>query len=319
MRTLYPELACFATDHLTSGDGHHVYFEQSGDPQGVPIIFLHGGPGSGCNEKHRRYFDPQQYRIIIFDQRGCNRSMPNGCVTDNTTQLLLADMESIRKSLNLSKWVLFGGSWGSTLALLYAQSYPQYVSGMILRGSFLARSSDLNWFLKHGVNQIFPEYWQEFVAGFSANEQECLEHALYTRIFSDDAKMQLETARAWALWSGRVVTHSLDLPEPYALDEDDDEQLLNTVRIEMHYAKHQYFISENQILDHVSDLPDVPVTLLHGRRDLTCLPQSSWALHKRIAGSKLHVLPTAGHLTSEPVMVDALVSASVDILSVLEG
>ena len=316
MRTLYPEIACFNADHLISEDGHHVYFEQSGDPHGIPVVFLHGGPGSGCNEKHRRYFDPKQYHIIIFDQRGCNRSTPNGCVTDNTTQLLLADMESIRKSLNLSQWVLFGGSWGSTLALLYAQSYPQYVSGMILRGTFLARSCDLDWFCKQGVNQIFPEYWDEFVAGFSASEQECLGQALYNRVFSTDRAVQLEAAKAWALWSGRVVTHSLDLPQPYQLDEE-DEDLLNSVRIEMHYAKHQYFIAENQILDHVSQLPDVPVTLLHGRRDLTCLPQSSWALHKHIAGSKLHILPSAGHLASEPEMVDALVSASVEMLSIV--
>jgi len=314
LRTLYPELEPFATDVLESDDGHSIYFEQCGNKTGLPVIFLHGGPGSGCNENHRRYFNPDKYRIIIFDQRGCHRSTPTGSVKNNSTEDLLIDIESIRNKLNIEKLVLFGGSWGATLALLYAEQNPQHVSAMILRGTFLARQCDFEWFAHDGVNRIFPEYWQEYLTLFDESEKDDLLGSLHRRVFSENRETQVEAARAWSLWAGRVVTHSLGLDEAYVLDEDDDK-LINEVRVEMHYAKNRYFIKENQILDNISQMPDVPVTIIHGRKDLTCLAESSWTVHQALVdsnllNSELVIIPDAGHLSSEPAMVDALVSAT---------
>ncbi len=310
MRTLYSELEPFSKDVLELKNGHSIYFEQSGNKTGLPVIFLHGGPGTGCNEDHRRYFNPDKYRIIIFDQRGCNRSKPNGCVDNNSTQDILDDIESIRNKLNIEKLILFGGSWGATLALLYAEQYPQHVSGIILRGTFLARQCDFEWFAHDGVSRIFPDYWQEYLANFAENEMNERLQALHRRVFSDNKEIQLEAARAWALWAGRVVTHSLNLKEEYALEENSDEKLINEVRIEMHYAKSRYFIKENQILGNISKIPDVPVTIIHGRKDLTCLPESSWSVHQSLPGSNYVVVTDAGHLASEPAMVDALITAT---------
>jgi len=310
LNALYPELEPFSKDVLELNDGQSIYFEQSGNETGLPVIFLHGGPGSGCNENHRRYFNPDKYRIIIFDQRGCNRSKPNGCVENNSTQDILNDIESIREILKIEKLILYGGSWGATLALLYAEQYPQHISGIILRGTFLARQCDFEWFAHDGVSRIFPDYWQEYLANFAEDEMNERLQVLHRRVFSDNKEIQLAAAKAWALWAGRVVTHSLDLKEEYALEEDDDEKLINEVKIEMHYAKNRYFINENQILNNISKIPDVPVTIIHGRKDLTCLPESSWSVHQSLPGSKYVVVTDAGHLASEPAMIDALITAT---------
>lgn len=323
MNELYPELQPFATDVLALADGHSIYFEQSGNIEGIPVIFLHGGPGSGCNENHRRYFDPNKYRIIIFDQRGCNRSTPNGCVENNSTQLILSDIESIRHKLNIDKWILFGGSWGATLALLYAEQYPENISGMILRGTFLARQCDFDWFANdgiNGVNRIFPDYWQEYLSNFDEQENRDRLGTLHRRVFSEDKAIQIQAAKVWALWAGRIVTHSLNLDAAYVLDESDDEKLINEVKIEMHYAKNRYFIDENQILENIAKLPDVPVTLIHGRKDLTCLAESSWSVYQALVNldttnthlnkAKCVMVANAGHLASEPAMIDALLIAT---------
>ena len=309
MNVLFPELEPFSKDALVLSDGHSIYFEQSGNESGLPVIFLHGGPGTGCNENHRRYFNPDKYRIIIFDQRGCNRSKPNGCVENNSTQDILDDVEFIRNKLNIKKLILFGGSWGATLALLYAEQYPQCVSGIILRGTFLARQCDFEWFAHDGVSRIFPDYWQEYLSNFDEDEMDERLKALHCRVFSDNKEIQLQAARSWALWAGRVVTHSLDLKDEYTLEED-DEKLINEVKIEMHYAKNRYFIEENQILGNISKIPDVPITIIHGRKDLTCLPESSWLVHQSLPGSNYVVVTDAGHLASEPAMVDALITAT---------
>ena len=315
MQTLYPELEPFSKDALKLENGHSIYFEQSGNKTGLPVIFLHGGPGSGCNENHRRYFNPEKYRIIIFDQRGCNRSTPNGCVENNSTQDLLEDIESIRNKLNIEKLILFGGSWGATLALLYAEQYPQHVSAIILRGTFLARQCDFEWFAHDGVSRIFPDYWQEYLTNFDEEDMNDRLASLHHRVFSDNREIQLEAARAWALWAGRVVTHNLDLEDEYVLEEGNDEKLINEVKIEMHYAKNRYFIKENQILNNISNIPDIPVTIIHGRKDLTCLAESSWSVHQalakqNLANAKYHIVSVAGHLASEPAMIDALITAT---------
>ncbi len=315
MLELYPELEAFSENILKSGSGHSVYYEQAGNESGIPVIFLHGGPGSGCSENHRRYFNPKKYRIILFDQRGCNRSTPNGFVENNSTQDILNDIEVIRKELNIDKWLLFGGSWGATLALLYAEQYSKYVSGIILRGTFLARQCDFDWFAKSGVNKIFPDYWEDFMSYFKTEEKNQPITTLHERIFSDNKQLQIEAAKTWALWAGRIVTHSLI--NEYILEVEDEDKLISEVKIEMHYAKNKYFINENQILNDISKMPSVPVTIIHGRKDLTCLPESSWSVHKALPDSKLVIVPEAGHLTSEPSMINALITATDEMANLL--
>ncbi len=308
MRELYPEIAAFASDKLQTGSDHVVYYEQAGNPAGIPVVFLHGGPGSGCNENHRRYFNPEKYRVILLDQRGCNRSTPNGHVEANTTQALIADIEAIRQTLAIEKWLLFGGSWGATLALLYAEHYPSHVTGMILRGSFLARQQDFDWFAGTGVNRIMPDYWNEFITGFEVSGSRELIKELHRRVFSDDHDTQLAAAKAWGLWAGRVVTNCFNTE--YTLDTTEPEKLVNEVRIEMHYARNRYFLEDNQILDNIHLVPKVPVRIIHGRQDLTCLPETSWLLHQAIPGSSLHMIKNTGHLAGEPSMVDALIEGT---------
>jgi len=320
LRELYPELEAFSINILESDSGHSVYFEQSGNESGIPVIFFHGGPGSGCNENHRRYFNPEKYRTILFDQRGCNRSTPNGLVENNTTQDILEDIECIRKKLKIEKWLLFGGSWGATLALLYAEQYPNHVTGIILRGTFLARQCDFDWFAKSGANKIFPDYWLEFISCFSDDEKTNLVDTIYEKVFSDDRNIQLEAAKTWSLWAGRVVTHSLS--GEYILEIEDEDKLINEVKIEMHYAKNKYFIMENQILENSSKIPNVPVSIIHGRKDLTCLPESSWSVHQALIdsnkkNSKLVIVSDAGHLASEPAMIDALITETDEMANIL--
>jgi len=316
LKPLYPEIEPFESGYLKTSSSHQIYFEQAGNPNAPAIIFLHGGPGSGCNQNHRRYFNPDKYRIILFDQRGSNRSTPNGAVEYNSTQDILNDVEAIRKTLSIDKWALFGGSWGATLALLYAEQYPQHVTGIILRGTFLARQCDFDWFAKSGVNKIFPDYWQEFETLFDETEKKNLLDALYQRVFSDNEEIQREAAKAWALWAGRVVTHSF--VKDYILDIEDINKLINEAKIEMHYAKNNYFISENEIINNISQVPDVPITIIHGRKDLTCLPESSWLVHRALAGSKLVIVSDAGHLAGEPAMIDALLTATDQMIGGIE-
>jgi proline iminopeptidase len=315
LRELYPEIETFSNSVLESNSGHAIYFEQSGNESGIPVIFLHGGPGSGCNENHRRYFNPEKYHIILFDQRGCNRSAPQGFVEKNTTQDLLNDIDSVRKELSIDKCLLFGGSWGATLALLYAEEYSEYVSGLILRGTFLARQCDFDWFAKSGVNKIFPDYWDEFMSHFDEDEKKYPITSLHEKIFSNKKQIQSEAAKTWALWAGRVVTHSLN--SEYVLEIEDEQKLINEVKIEMHYAKNKYFIKENQILENIRKIPNTPISIIHGRKDLTCLPESSWSVHKALPLSKLVMVSEAGHLASEPAMVDALVTATDDMAVLL--
>jgi len=306
MRLLYPEIGCNEKFTL-SVDNHIVYYEESGQPEGIPVMFLHGGPGSGSNENHRRYFDPNKYRIIIFDQRGCNRSSPQGSVENNTTQDLLQDIERIRECLSIKHWLVFGGSWGATLGLLYAETYPDRVLGMILRGTFLARQQDLKWFAQEGVNLIFPDYWQDFIRVIPENERNDLIFAFHQRLFGKDEKIKQDCARAWSKWAGKVVTYTLDEVDN---EEEDIKTIVSEVLIETHYAKNSYFIKENQVLNDVSKIPDVPLIIIHGRRDLTCTFNSSWLLHKALPNSKLVTIPNAGHLAGETEMVDALVTAT---------
>ena len=305
MLELFPELDCNRSFYIDA-DIHRIYIEECGNGQGIPVIFLHGGPGSGCNENHRRYFDPEQYRIIIFDQRGSNRSAPQGCIENNTTDTLIRDLERIRQHLSINKWLIFGGSWGATLGLLYAETCPEQVTGMVLRGTFLARKADLEWFAGAGVNRIFPDYWKEFTEVIPAAERNDLVSAYYSRVIEGDRATKEKFARAWSQWAGRVVTYTL----PEVKEEDDINTTINQVSIETHYAKNRYFLRENQILENVGSIPKVPVIIIHGRRDLTCTLEASWSLHQALPQSEFIIVKDGGHLAGEPPMVDALVTAT---------
>jgi len=313
MRTLYPEIEPGARYRLPVSGGHTIYIETCGNPQGVPVVFLHGGPGSGCNENHRRYFNPKKYRIILFDQRGCHRSRPKGCTENNTTRDLLQDVERIRKHLGIKRWVVFGGSWGSTLGLLYAEKYPERVLGLVLRGVFLARRVDLDWYAGGGVDRILPDHWEQFIGTVPQKEHGNIIAAYHRRIFSKDTKTSRKYARAWSAWATRVVTWNLpmgrNLPQKNK-GQENIQTIINQSRIEVHYARNHYFIRDNQILRDVSRIPQVPITIIHGRRDLTCALESSWLLHQALPHSELIIVPDAGHLAGEPAMVDALVRAT---------
>ena len=307
MRELYPEINASNSYRLKVDPVHTIYVEEAGNPRGIPVIFLHGGPGSGCNENHRRYFDPTKYRVVLFDQRGCNRSTPAGETRNNSTPDLLQDIERIREHLGIEQWLVFGGSWGATLGLLYAQSHPSRVLGMILRGTFLARQKDLDWFGRKGASMIFPDYWQDFTGIIPDPERGDLISAYYARVHGADREARETAAMAWSKWAGRLVTYLLPGAD---YTPGDVGKTVREVLIETHYAMHRYFIDENRILDNAALLPPVPIRIVHGRRDLTCTLDASWSLHRALPDSELVIVKEGGHLAGETVMVDALVTAT---------
>ena len=318
MRELYPALEAATAEHLDVGDGHSLYVERCGVRGGIPAIFLHGGPGSGCKADHRQFFDPARYDVILFDQRGAGRSRPYGEVVHNDTASLIRDMETIRAHFAVDAWVVFGGSWGAALALAYAQTCPRRVLGMVLRGTFLARQRDVDWFFKDGACRLLPAQWQRFVDAVQAPADTDLIDHLHQQVFSADVAEVERIARAWEAWSGAVVMFSIDQAGGDGAAGDLTAAIAKT-RIEMHYARHAYFLEENQLLRNVARLPRVPVSIVHGARDLTCAAEAAWSLHRAIDGSRLEILRTAGHLSSERAMVDALVRAADEMAQQLGG
>lgn len=309
MKSLFPPIEPFNHFFLKRGK-HAVYIEQCGNPSGVPVIFLHGGPCSGCKPDHRRFFDPAHYHIILFDQRGSGRSLPFGELEDNTLPHLIADMEAIRTTLNIENWILFGGSWGATLALAYATQKTHRVRAMILRGSFLARQRDMQWFSsKQGVASIYPESWQAFTASIPG-EQRTDNHLadLIAVLWGRDELAIRRVAKAWQSWGGQVAL-GLQYQEN---DEHPCENTIKQVRMELHYAKNAYFLRENQLLDACHQLTHLPITLIHGRADFMCPIESAWSLHQALPQAKYVVLPTAGHIAQGDDMIDALIEATED-------
>lgn len=307
LRSLYPASEPRLAGHLPVGDGHAIYFEEAGNPQGVPVVFLHGGPGGGCKPGHRQFFHPARYRSVILDQRGAGRSTPYAGTTANTTWDLVADLETLRESLGIERWLLFGGSWGAALALAYAQSHPARVLGMVLRGSFLARRRDLDWFLgPDGAARLLPRAWHRFCEATREVGQDVI--SLHDALFGANEALALHVAHAWAAWSGEVVMYAFD-NVPGEMPGADAE-VLGKARIELHYARHGYFLGDNQLLKRARFLPAMPVMLVHGQRDITCPPESAWALHQALPGSTLEVLRSGGHLSGEAVIQDALLRAA---------
>jgi len=316
METLYPAIKPYVTHSLPVTPPHVLHVEECGEPKGVPVLFVHGGPGSGCEPYHRRFFDPEKYRIILFDQRGAGRSSPHAELENNTTQALVADMETIREYLGIDKWVLFGGSWGSTLSLVYAETYPERVHGLILRGIFLCRPEEVAWFYQEGASRIFPDLWQDFIRPIPEAERGDLLEAYHRRLTGDDEVGRMAAAKAWSIWEGRTANLQ---PRQSVVDHfSDPYTALSLARIEAHYFMHDAFLEENQILRDIDRMRDIPATIVQGRYDIICPMQSAWELHQAWPMSELHVIPDAGHSATEPGTVNALIKATRKMLLKLE-
>ncbi len=315
MKTLYPELTPFNTFYLQANSSHKVYVEQSGNPRGIPVIFLHGGPCSGTKPSHRCFFNPKKYHIILMDQRGCGLSEPYGEIAHNTTQDLINDMESIREFLKIDKWILFGGSWGGTLALLYAQAHVENVLGMIIRGVFLARQKDADWFIKEGAGNIYPEKWQQLISSVSVKKNEDFVTALHNSVFSINEVVKKNTVKAWMEWGGQVALLQ-DYQDNTA--EDVTDKMIQQVQMEMHYAQHKYFIKENKILDNCNLLLNIPTVIIHGRNDLVCPMEAGLSLYQALPQAEYIVLPNAGHIAKGDEMIDALVNATDKMIELIQ-
>ncbi len=308
-RGLYTDIAVFDSGILQADSLHKIYFEQCGSPGGEPAVFLHGGPGGGCSAQMRGFFDPERWRAVLFDQRGCGRSTPFSELRDNTVWHLVDDIERLRKHLGIDRWLVFGGSWGSTLALAYAQTHPERVSGLILRGIFLCRQSDIDWLYQDGANALFPDAWEGFLAPIPEDEHHDLVAAYHKRLFGDDEIARLAAARAWSRWEGDTVT--IKGPEGRADDFENDRFVDAFARIEnAYFASGGCFESDNQLLDNAYIIADIPCTIIQGRYDAVCPPRGAWALHKALPKSKLEIIGDAGHSAMEPGIIDALVRAT---------
>ena len=316
MRTLYPKIEPYVRHTLSVESPHRIHVEECGNPAGIAVLFVHGGPGGGCEPYHRQFFDPDRYRIILFDQRGCGRSTPHATLQNNNTQALLSDMETIRQHLNVERWLLFGGSWGSTLGLVYAETYPQRVLGMVLRGIFLCRKRDVSWFYQDGASRLFPDYWLDFISPIHPDKRDDLVSAYYELLTGADEVNRLAAARAWSIWEGR--TSSLESRTTLVNRFADSHVALSMARIECHYFIHDAFIQYNQIIDQASRLKGIPGVIVHGRYDAVCPVEQAWELHQHWGDSRLVIVPGSGHSTSEPAMTDPLIRATDRFAETLE-
>lgn len=320
MLTLYPEIEPYQTheiarETLSNGQQHRLYVEECGNPDGIPVIFLHGGPGSGCRPQHRCYFNPDKYRIILFDQRGCGRSTPSGELENNTTAFLVDDMEQIRNTLGIEQWVLFGGSWGATLALSYARDYPDKVMSMILRGTFLGRRQDVNWvYAEGGASRLFPDAWQQLVADLPVAERQQPLQAYFNKLTDEDEAVQLAAAQTLNAWEGTIVMLRDHEFEP---DLTQQPGPLAHSRVQLHFALNDCFIADQPILDSIDVIQHIPTTVIHGRYDLVCPMQQSWELKQAWPAIDLRIVPLAGHAAGEPGLIDALVKATDELAEAL--
>ncbi|NOK33516.1 prolyl aminopeptidase [Corallococcus exercitus] len=309
LRTLYPALEPYRTGQLKVTGGHSLYFEESGNPKGKPVVFVHGGPGGGTDSKQRRFFDPSAYRIILFDQRGCGRSTPHASLEMNTTWDLVADMERLREHLDLERWMLFGGSWGSTLSLAYAEAHPERVTELVLRGIFLLRKQEIDWFYQRGADAMFPDAWEGFVAPIPEEERGDLLQAYAKRLMGDDKHSQQEAARAWSVWEGR--TSCLYPNAELVARNAGDDFAIAFARIECHYFVNKGWMrSDTQLLDDVHRIRHIPAVIVQGRYDVVCPPESAWALHRAWPEAQFVMVPDAGHSANEPGNTSALIEAT---------
>ena len=307
-RTLYPPIEPYETGMLDVGDGHTLYWERCGTPGGKPAVFLHGGPGSGCSPKQRQQFDPAKYDVLLFDQRGCGRSTPFASLEDNTTWDLVQDMERLRETAGIDKWMVFGGSWGSTLSLAYAQTHPTRVTELVLRGIFLFRQKEVDWLYEYGASELYPEGWEAFTGLVQEGERGKLVEAYHRRLTSDDPATRLAAAKAWSTWEGLTVTL---LPDAAMLKEfTEDQHAIAVARIECHYMRNLGWLDDDQLLENAAKLKGIPGVIVQGRHDCCTPPSAAWALTQAWPEVELEIVPDGGHLFTEPGITDGLVRAT---------
>eukprot|EP00011_Vannellida_sp_DIVA3-517-6-12_P014163 CAMPEP_0114614306 /NCGR_PEP_ID=MMETSP0168-20121206/5582_1 /TAXON_ID=95228 ORGANISM="Vannella sp., Strain DIVA3 517/6/12" /NCGR_SAMPLE_ID=MMETSP0168 /ASSEMBLY_ACC=CAM_ASM_000044 /LENGTH=320 /DNA_ID=CAMNT_0001825343 /DNA_START=34 /DNA_END=993 /DNA_ORIENTATION=- len=309
-REQYPEVEPYATGMLRVSELHEIYYEEVGNPNGVPAVVFHGGPGGGCNPGYRRYFDPARYRVVLFDQRGCNRSKPRACLEENTTWDLVADAELIRAHLGIEKWVVFGGSWGSTLSLAYSEKHVDRVKALVLRGIFTLRREELLWFYQSGASFIYPDAFERYVAPIPEAERGDIISAFHRRLTGDNEEEQMACARAWSCWEMETSKLYVD-PAYIARAADDDKFALEFARIECHYFVHAgFFERDGQLIEDATVLKDVPGTIVQGRYDMVCPAKTAWDLHNAAPHFDFKMVPDAGHSCTEPGITDQLVRAT---------
>jgi len=314
---LYPELKPYNRHQLRVSETHELYLDEAGNPDGIPILFVHGGPGSACDFASRRFYDPEVYRIITFDQRGCGRSTPHAELLENDTASLIGDIEAIREFLDIDKWVLFGGSWGSTLAMLYAQRHPDRVLAFVLRGIFLCRQTDLDWLYVAGASRIFPDHWKEFVEFIPEEERDNLIDSYYRRLTGKDELARMAAAKSWASWE---IHCSRLRPNPDVQKSiSKQHNALAMSRIETHYFVNKGFVEENQILNELPRISRIPAKIIHGRYDMVCPLDNALTLHENWPASELYIVRDAGHSALEPGITDALIRATEELAKELRG
>lgn len=309
LAALYPEIEPFETGTLVVSELHTLYYERCGNPDGRPAVFLHGGPGGGLEPEYRRYFDPGAYHVVLLDQRGAGRSTPHAELRENTTWDLVADLERLREHLGISTWLVLGGSWGSTLGLAYAQTHPERVDALILRGVFLGRRPDIHWLFQEGASAMFPDAWEGYLAPIPEAERDDLLAAYHRRLTNGSDEVQLEAAKAWSTWEASV---SKLRPDPELVDHlSEPQQALALARLECHYLYNGCFLeTDSQLLDGAEAIAGIPGAIVNGRYDVVCPPRNAWALHRAWPAADLELVPDAGHSGLEPGIVTALVAAT---------
>ena len=308
LRTLYPEIEPYASGHLDVGDGHLIYWERVGTQGAKPAVFLHGGPGGGISPSHRRVFDPALYDVTLFDQRGCGLSTPHASLEANTTWHLVADIERLREMAGVEKWLVFGGSWGSTLALAYSEKHPERVSELVVRGIYTLTRAELDWYYQFGVSEMFPDKWERFIAPIPPEERHEMMLAYHRRLTHPDKAARLEAAKAWSIWEGETITL---LPEPATSDQFADAEFAHAfARIENHFFVNAGWLEEGQLLRDAHRLKDIPGVIVHGRYDMPCPAKYAWALHNAWPKAEFHLIEGAGHAYSEPGILDQLIRAT---------
>lgn len=313
MLNLYPDIEPYARHRLAVDEPHELYLEESGNPYGIPVLVVHGGPGGGCEDYHRRFFDAERFRIILMDQRGAGRSTPLAELEGNSTDTLVQDMETIRQFLGIDRWLLFGGSWGSTLSLVYAEAYPERVLGLVLRGIFLCRPRDIQWFYQEGASRVFPDYWQDFLAPIPEAERGDMVTAYYRRLTSANELEQIQAAKAWSIWEGRCATLH---PNPKVVEHFGHPHVaIALARIECHYFMNNAFLEPDQIVRDAGRLANIPGVIVHGRYDMVCPLDNALALHRAWPEAELHIIRDAGHSASEPAIVDALLRGVEEVVA----
>ena len=307
-QTAYPPIEPYDSGMLDVGDGHQIYWERVGTPGAKPAVFLHGGPGGGCDADHRRVFNPAKYDVLLFDQRGCGRSLPHADLNANTTWHLVADIERLRELCGVEKWQGFGGSWGSTLALAYAETHPERVSELILRGVYTLTKAELDWYYQYGVSEMFPDRWEHFIAPIPIAERDQMMAAYHRRLTGDNEAEKLVCAKAWSQWEGSTISL---LPAPDRVEDfGGDHFALAFARIENHFFMNAGWLEEGQLLRDAHKLAGIPGVIVHGRYDMPCPLRTAWNLSKQWTNAELHIIEAAGHTMGEPGILDRLIQAT---------